>query len=249
MLIVIALNRSLDMSHTVDVPSPPNPPSEDPASYARSHIITLRERITAALESRRSDLVILVFVLISLTLSATQMSITIFDPKHEIPGNLFVVSLLSALILIIVSLFLAELFLRLIAEGFSFLTEFAHIVDICVVVVAFSLQVFLGFPEKEVAGLLIAARFWRLTHLIDASHEARFRSGATKFENNEDKVAYLGEMLATQEEKNDQLAKELSDAIKERDELKSQLSIMLNSALQKKARDPHRPSTAGLGDP
>jgi len=222
------------MSHKVDIPLPPDTAETHQAKVlAHTHTDTYRERIIALLESRRFDLAVLFLVLFHVSLTATQLSITVFDPHQHLPFNLPSVKVLSWLAFAILLVFVVEQIVRLVAEGKEYFFEIAHFLDLIIVSGTITLNLLLALPEREVAGLLIAFRFWRLFHLLDAAHEALYMHGTMAFKTPEEKIAYLGEMLRDEEERATTAEQELAVCRKERNYLKQQVDSMLNSTLQR----------------
>ncbi|KAF5371325.1 hypothetical protein D9758_004163 [Tetrapyrgos nigripes] len=81
---------------------------------------------------------------------------------------------LSHISLVITTLFLIEIPLHLIAFGFNYYNPFPggvphatlHLFDLVIIVGTFVLEIVLRGGEKELAGLLIVFRLWRLVKLV-----------------------------------------------------------------------------------
>lgn len=86
------------------------------------------------------------------------------------PGWLEVLSLIST---VITTLFLIEIPLTLWSLGFEFYNPYGpiphaslHVFDALIIVTTFVLEVVLKGKERELAGLLIILRLWRLLKLV-----------------------------------------------------------------------------------
>ncbi|KAK7470157.1 hypothetical protein VKT23_001595 [Stygiomarasmius scandens] len=85
-----------------------------------------------------------------------------------------VLEILSHISLAITTLFLIEIPLHIFAFGFNYYNPFPggvphasfHLFDLIVIVVTFVLEVVLRGGERELAGLLIVFRLWRLVKLV-----------------------------------------------------------------------------------
>jgi Ion transport protein len=78
---------------------------------------------------------------------------------------------LHVLSVTILGLFLIEIILRMFAHGRHFFTSIGHLVDAAVVIASFVLELALSGAAKDVVGLLIVLRVWRLGRVIHAGIE------------------------------------------------------------------------------
>lgn len=92
-------------------------------------------------------------------------------------------NILSHISLAITTLFLAEIPVTLWSLGFSFYNPWGsvlhaglHLFDAFVIIVTFVLEVVLKGRERELAGLLIILRLWRLVKLVGGQTNGSFQS-------------------------------------------------------------------------
>jgi hypothetical protein len=109
-------------------------------------------------------------------LTYTILSPTCTPEGPEAPQWLEVLSHIS---LFITSFFLVEIPLTLWAFGFQFYNPFGtfthagfHLFDACIIIATLVLEVLLKGRERELAGLLIVLRLWRLLKLVGGKNSA-----------------------------------------------------------------------------
>jgi len=138
-----------------------------------------KERLAEVLESKTFHKVIIFLITIDAICVLADLSYTFLSEdcrtqEEEEPRWLTVLSYTS---LAITSLFLIEIPLHIYTFGAKFYNPFAkneevtihsglHFLDAGVIVVTFILEVFLKGRERELAGLLILFRLWRLIKLV-----------------------------------------------------------------------------------
>jgi hypothetical protein len=95
-------------------------------------------------------------------------------PSDEGPAWLEVLANIS---LVITTLFLIEIPITLWASGFRFYIPFSgvphaalHLFDAAIIVTTFILEFVLKGRQRELAGLLITLRLWRLVKLVGGNH-------------------------------------------------------------------------------
>jgi len=101
------------------------------------------------------------------------LAYTFLTPDCPAPENPEWLEVLAHISLAITTIFLIEIPLSLWALGFQYLNPFGsaphaplHAFDALVIVTTFTLEVALRGREKELAGLLIILRLWRLVKLV-----------------------------------------------------------------------------------
>ncbi|KAI0006073.1 hypothetical protein BJV74DRAFT_802007 [Russula compacta] len=135
-----------------------------------------RTRLGEALESAIVHKLVITLIVIDAGCVLADLAYTILSPDCESAGTpdapawLEVLSLIST---VITTFFLVEIPLTLWSLGFEFYNPYGraphaslHIFDTVVIVTTFVLEVILKGKERELAGLLIILRLWRLLKLV-----------------------------------------------------------------------------------
>ncbi|KAJ3169053.1 hypothetical protein HDU87_000881 [Geranomyces variabilis] len=197
------------------------PPRDEPPEPVRVHVgetsplllqesvelVSLRRRIASIIESHLAHILILVLVLIDLLCVVAEILISFLEqqdacregdplpPSHN-EETLFQ-TVLKVVSISILGVFCCEHALRLFALGFAdYIDNPLHAFDAAVVYGSLILEITLKGTAAEFAGLLIAARSWRIVRVIDGVATAV-------------KVEKEQELRALREE-NDMLKQELS---------------------------------------
>ncbi|KAG2158362.1 uncharacterized protein EDB93DRAFT_1121065 [Suillus bovinus] len=133
-----------------------------------------RENISSILESRRFHTFVITLIVIDATCVLADLGYTVLSdkcaPLDEGPEWLEVLATIS---LAITTLFLIEIPVTLWAFGVRFYTPFSgvphaalHLFDVAIIVTTFVLEFVLKGRQRELAGLLIILRLWRLVKLV-----------------------------------------------------------------------------------
>jgi len=134
-----------------------------------------REKVAEVLESQHLHKFILTLISVDAICVLADLAYSFLHDScngadEEDPEWLFVFSIIS---LVITSLFLIEIPLMVYAFGFRFynplgatLHSSLHLFDAIVILVTFVLEVVLRGKERELAGLLVILRLWRLVKLV-----------------------------------------------------------------------------------
>ncbi|KIK49332.1 hypothetical protein CY34DRAFT_7627 [Suillus luteus UH-Slu-Lm8-n1] len=133
-----------------------------------------RENISCILESRRFHTFVIALIVIDATCVLADLGYTVLSdgcaPPDEGPEWLEVLATIS---LAITTLFLIEIPVTLWAFGVRFYTPFSgvphaalHLFDTAIIVTTFVLEFVLKGRQRELAGLLIILRLWRLVKLV-----------------------------------------------------------------------------------
>ncbi|KAG6911453.1 hypothetical protein DXG01_014527 [Tephrocybe rancida] len=150
-------------------------PSSNSYSDSEDDTPTWREKTAEFLESRRLHTIVILLIAIDAACVLADLSFTVLSPEcgdaaGELPPWLEVLSHIS---LVITSLFIIEIPLAIWAFGPSFYNPFGsvvhaglHLFDALIIVVTFVLEAGLKGRERELAGLLITLRLWRLVKLV-----------------------------------------------------------------------------------
>ncbi|KAG6818198.1 hypothetical protein H0H87_000103 [Tephrocybe sp. NHM501043] len=145
------------------------------STYLKDDTPTCREKTAEFLESRRLHTIVILLIIIDAACVLADLSYTVLSPEcgdaaGELPSWLEVLSHIS---LAITSLFMIEIPLAIWAFGLSFYNPASdvihsglHLFDALIIVVTFVLEVALKGRERELAGLLITLRLWRLVKLV-----------------------------------------------------------------------------------
>ncbi|KAI0281446.1 hypothetical protein BGY98DRAFT_1184949 [Russula aff. rugulosa BPL654] len=157
--------------------NPPEQPEQAEQSPQRGDFPLGAFRVGEALESAYvHKLVISLVHRHRRSMRAIDLGYTLLSPDCETPGGgespewLEVLSLIST---IITTLFLVEIPLTLWSLGFEFYNPRGpvthatlHVFDAIIILTTFVLEVVLRGKERELAGLLIILRLWRLLKLV-----------------------------------------------------------------------------------
>ncbi|KAI8060920.1 hypothetical protein BC940DRAFT_146669 [Gongronella butleri] len=162
------------------LPMTNQPETEQQQAHTRA---AWRESLGETLESNRMHWVILGLTMLDTACVCLQILYTFFH-ECESPNDLLVFTqpsevwlaafeIAETVSLTITCLFVIECFLALVAFGPRFYlpgTEHwkLHIFDVVVVVSTFVLEIVLRGREREVAGLLIILRLWRIVKVLEA---------------------------------------------------------------------------------
>jgi len=137
---------------------------------------TWRIRVAEALESASVHKLVITLIVIDAICVLVDLAYTLLASDCEIPGGdsapdwLEVLALVST---VITTVFLIEIPLTLWSLGFEFYDPrgpvphaILHVFDAIIIVTTFVLEVVLKGKERELAGLLIILRLWRLLKLV-----------------------------------------------------------------------------------
>jgi len=133
-----------------------------------------REKVARGLESKRLHQTVLLFISVDAICVLADLIYTFLSNPCSRPGEdpvwLEVFSIIS---LVITSLFLIEIPVAIYAFGIQYYNPFGsrlhsslHCFDATVIVVTFVLEAVLRGKERELAGLLVILRLWRLVKLV-----------------------------------------------------------------------------------
>ncbi|KAI0256744.1 hypothetical protein BJV78DRAFT_1116823 [Lactifluus subvellereus] len=141
-----------------------------------SQLSTWRGRVAEALESPPVHKLIITLIVIDATCVLVDLAHSLLSSECETSGAAEAPAWLEVLSLIsttITTLFLVEIPLALWSFGREFYNPFGstphsslHLFDAVVIVTTFVLEVILRGKERELAGLLITLRLWRLLKLV-----------------------------------------------------------------------------------
>ncbi|KAG6903197.1 hypothetical protein C0995_002740 [Termitomyces sp. Mi166 len=190
---------------------------------------TWREKTAEFLEDRRMHTFIIFLITIDAACVLADLTYTVLSPEcgevgEELPLWLEVLSHVSSVITI---LFMLEIPLEIWAFGFNFYNPLGgvihaglHLFDALIIIVTFVLEVGLKGRERELAGLLIILRLWRLVKLMGG-----VAVGAGEIE--EETAQRLADTL----EQLRNVRTELSVAQSENHELRQRLALFQTQAL------------------
>ncbi|KAG1803647.1 uncharacterized protein HD556DRAFT_1329371 [Suillus plorans] len=133
-----------------------------------------RENISCVLESRRFHTFIITLIVIDATCVLADLGFTVLSdsctPLDEGPAWLEILATIS---LAITTLFLIEIPVALWTFGVRFYNPFSdvphstlHLFDAAIIITTFILEFVLKGRQRELAGLLIILRLWRLVKLV-----------------------------------------------------------------------------------
>ncbi|CAG8511607.1 12926_t:CDS:2 [Acaulospora morrowiae] len=148
-------------------------PGTEPLLPERDHSRqkSLRENLKCRMQSRNWHWFILCLVASDFFCVMTSITITFLWPEKEQEEH-YVIETLSIIAFVINTVFVIEVILNLFVFGVRyFLTGshwFIHLFDASVVIMTFLLELSLKGKEREVAGLLIVFRFWRLIKVLSS---------------------------------------------------------------------------------
>lgn len=163
-------------------------------------------------------------VVIDFAMSLTQIILSLLLPP-DYPNLLQTLTILSTISLVITILFALEIILHLSVFGYKYYLSpsyphwFLHLLDAVVIMVTLVLEIVLGSadgedsPEREVVGLLIVLRLWRIVKILEA-----VAIGVGRYD--EDRWVQRVHIL---EEQNEHLKGQLEDERRLRENLEIQL--------------------------
>ncbi|KAI9571229.1 hypothetical protein HD554DRAFT_2186821 [Boletus coccyginus] len=148
---------------------------DNPRSRASGTLATWRENVAWFLESRRFHLFILILIAIDAACVIADIAYDFLAngcPTSS-PENPVWLQVLANISLAITTFFLLELPLAIWAFGIKFFVPFSgpphaplHLFDAIIVVTTFVLEFVLKGRERELVGLLVILRLWRLVKLV-----------------------------------------------------------------------------------
>ncbi|CAG8457736.1 2822_t:CDS:10 [Acaulospora colombiana] len=183
----------------------------------------LQEYIKNRLRSRNWHWFILCLVASDFFCVLTTITITFLWPEEE-HGEM--IETLSIIAFLINTVFVIEIFLNLFVFGNQYFSTgphwFIHLFDALVVIATFLLEIFLKGKEREVAGLLIIFRLWRLIKILSAVAVGLGEYDEQKVEELEKKIEELEDELKSLLRTADQISKEddWDESKRERDNAK-----------------------------
>jgi len=186
--------------------------------------LSRRERLAEVLESPRLHKTIIALIIIDAICVLADLSYTFLNdtcsPADELEEDPIWLEILSHISLAITTFFLVEIPLTVYGFGWRYynpvgtvLHSRLHLFDAAVILTTFILEVILRGKERELAGLLIILRLWRLVKLVGG-----IAVGAGELsEETEKKLAEVQEQLLDAQ-------KQLQQATEENIALRSRLS-------------------------
>ncbi|KAI9446415.1 hypothetical protein H4582DRAFT_2124870 [Lactarius indigo] len=139
---------------------------------------TWREHVAEALESSTAHKFVITLIVIDAGCVLVDLAYTLLSSDCETsgaPGAPAWLEVLSLISTVITTLFLIEIPLTVWSLGLEFYKPHGqvphaslHLFDATIIVTTFVLEVVLRGKERELAGLLIALRLWRLLKLVGA---------------------------------------------------------------------------------
>ncbi|KAJ3742196.1 hypothetical protein DFH05DRAFT_1527894 [Lentinula detonsa] len=184
--------------------------------------LSFRERLAGWLESPYFHKIVIALITIDAAIVLTDLGYTLLSPNctQEGPEGPEWLEVLTHISLGITAFFLLEIPLALLAFGLEYYNPFGavphailHDFDAVIIVTTFILEVFLKGKQRELAGLLIVLRLWRLVKLVGG-----IAVGAGELE--EDTAKEFAELSRELEN----TKRDLSDAKEENEKLRSRLA-------------------------
>ncbi|KAG1891249.1 hypothetical protein F4604DRAFT_1705109 [Suillus subluteus] len=145
-----------------------------PTERPKGTLSVWRENVSCILESQRFHTFVIALIVIDATCVLADLGFTVLSdgctPSDDGPEWLEVLATIS---LAITTLFLIEIPVTLWAFGIRFYTPFSgvphaafHLFDVAIIITTFVLEFVLKGRQRELAGLLIMLRLWRLVKLV-----------------------------------------------------------------------------------
>ncbi|KAI9274207.1 hypothetical protein BY458DRAFT_539499 [Sporodiniella umbellata] len=192
-----------------------------PYTSLETPVLDWRKRLGKTLETSRFHIVILGLTLLDALCVLIQITFTFF---HECSSAPFTASswlavafrLAELFSLLICILFMSEILLSLIAFGPAYYLPGwphwkLHLFDATVVTTTFVLEFVLKGKEREVAGLLIVFRLWRVVKVIEAVVLSVNFTNEETLDKMKKKYAELEDQLKAEQEKNIKLEQQLNE--------------------------------------
>ncbi|KAG5646682.1 hypothetical protein DXG03_002672 [Asterophora parasitica] len=149
--------------------------SDERNAFIKDETMTWRARTRALLESPRFHIAVIVLIALDATCVLADLTYSLLSPEcGKPPGDLPPwLEVLAHISLVITSFFMVEIPLSLAVFGTSYYNPFGpvihaglHLFDAAIIITTFVLEVALKGRERELAGLLIILRLWRLVKLV-----------------------------------------------------------------------------------
>ncbi|CAG8581985.1 17939_t:CDS:1 [Acaulospora morrowiae] len=135
-----------------------------------SGLHSIQERLGKILASRQFHISVLLLLIVDFSCVLAILILIFFDPINFTHEEHYIVVILSDLAFVINTLFLIEILLDLLCFGIKYFFTGPgwafHLFDAIIVIATFFFDVFLEGKVREVAGLLIALRLWRLVKVL-----------------------------------------------------------------------------------
>ncbi|KAJ3726135.1 hypothetical protein C8R42DRAFT_718370 [Lentinula raphanica] len=163
------------MSSSEQQPLLQHDPEAAESSSSGSRSISHRERLAEWLESPYFHKIVIALITIDAAIVLTDLGYTLLSPNctQEGPEGPEWLEILTHISLGITAFFLLEIPLALFAFGLDYYNPIGtvphamlHDFDAIIIVTTFILEVFLKGKQRELAGLLIVLRLWRLVKLV-----------------------------------------------------------------------------------
>ncbi|CAO3674847.1 unnamed protein product [Rhizopus stolonifer] len=182
-------------------------------------VLSWREKLGEKLENQKFHLVVLSLTLIDALCVLVQIFFTFFhecqaplmEPRHWLIVAFELAETVSLFICVVFGL---EILLSLIAFGPKYYLPGwphwkLHVFDAAVVTTTFVLEFVLKGKEREVAGLLIVFRLWRIVKVIEAVILSVSFTKEEELDKLKEKYARLEAMLKVEQEKNAKLEQQM----------------------------------------
>ncbi|CAG8447046.1 8593_t:CDS:1 [Scutellospora calospora] len=130
-----------------------------------------RDHMEKFLKARQTHWIVLCLVLADFLCVMTTVVITVLWPDINEEEH-FLIEVLSLIAFIINCLFIIEIGMHIFIFGLGYFFKgsnwFIHLFDAIIVIATFFLEILLKGKQREVAGLLIIFRLWRLIKILSA---------------------------------------------------------------------------------
>ncbi|CAG8768981.1 14215_t:CDS:1 [Racocetra persica] len=178
---------------------------------------SLINRLKLHLESQKTHWIILFFVAMDVLCFMTMIIITLLWPNADQEEH-WIIETLTVIAFGINAIFLLEIILNFIVFGLAYFTKgphwVLHIFDAILVFATFILEVSLHGKQREVVGLLIIFRFWRLIKVVgtvavgvgtyNEQQEEKFRNENKQLEEELERMVAVVREIAKEDNWNDE---------------------------------------------
>jgi len=193
--------------------------------------LTRKQQLCQHLESRHFQLLVLILTLTDLIIVVAEMTLSLIDPFEERVSHV-VLSIFTALSLTILSFFTLELFTHAFAFGLSYFCHVGHFLDLIVIVAALILEILLKGTSREIVGLLIVVRFWRVLRLMDAVALTVAIQTTGDKQHGEDRMREMEEELSETKTRCSDLELQLREELRKREELEDELNKLTQQSME-----------------
>ena len=110
-------------------------------------------------------MLIIALLVVDMFVTTAELLLDVYEKKHSVARRKAHLALYIVGVCVL-GLFVIEVFMKMVAFGWRFITKIMFVFDALIVFASFGLEIYYGMSEGLFVGLLIMLRFWRVIRII-----------------------------------------------------------------------------------